>query len=208
MLENFLRGHLKYRRKVLAQERDFLRKLASEGQSPDAMYIGCSDSRVVPEQLTSSSPGEIFVIRNVANMVPPLENADASVGAALDYAVQHLRVEHLIVCGHYGCGGIKGLMTPHPHFTGMPSLAEWLAPAHPTVMSVESADSNVWWRQAVERNVAQQLANLMTYPQVAAAWEEDRLEIHGWVYDMYTFNLHVYDESSGIFLGADQLLER
>lgn len=119
MLENFLRGHLKYRRKVLAQERDFLRKLASEGQSPDAMYIGCSDSRVVPEQLTSSSPGEIFVIRNVANMVPPLENADASVGAALDYAVQHLRVEHLIVCGHYGCGGIKGLMTPHPHFTGI-----------------------------------------------------------------------------------------
>ncbi|HNC98742.1 MAG TPA: carbonic anhydrase, partial [Myxococcota bacterium] len=67
MLENFLRGHLKYRRKVLAQERDFLRKLASEGQSPDAMYIGCSDSRVVPEQLTSSTPGEIFVIRNVAN---------------------------------------------------------------------------------------------------------------------------------------------
>jgi carbonic anhydrase len=208
MLENFLRGHLKYRRKVLAKERDFLQKLASEGQSPDAMYIGCSDSRVVPEQLTSSTPGEIFVIRNVANMVPPLENADASVGAALDYAVEHLKVQHLIVCGHYGCGGIKGLMTPHPHFVGMPSLAEWLAPAHPTVMSVENADFNLWWRHAVERNVVQQLANLMTFPQVASAWEEDRLEIHGWVYDMYTFNLHVYDESIGVFLSADQLLER
>jgi carbonic anhydrase len=208
MLENFLRGHLKYRRKVLAKERDFLQKLASEGQSPDAMYIGCSDSRVVPEQLTSSTPGEIFVIRNVANMVPPLENADASVGAALDYAVEHLKVQHLIVCGHYGCGGIKALMTPHPHFAGMPSLAEWLAPAHRTVMSVEQADPNLWWRQAVERNVVQQLANLMTFPQVAAAWEEDRLEVHGWVYDMYTFNLHVFDESSGVFLSADQLLER
>ena len=74
-------------------------------------------------------------------------------------------------------------------------------------MSVENADSNLWWRHAVERNVVQQLANLMTFPQVAAAWEEDRLEIHGWVYDMYTFNLHVYDESTGVFLSAEQLLE-
>jgi carbonic anhydrase len=148
------------------------------------------------------------VIRNVANLVPPLEHADASVGAALDYAVEHLRVQHLIVCGHYGCGGIKGLMSPQPHFEGMPSLAEWLAPAHGTVMEAEHSDPAHWWRNAVERNVVRQLANLMTFPRVAKAWEEDRLEVHGWVYDLFTFNLHVYDESTGTFLGANQLLER
>lgn len=208
MLEDYLRGHLKFRKKVLARERDFLHRLASEGQSPDAMYIGCSDSRVVPELLTSSAPGDIFVIRNVANLVPPLENADASVGAALDYAVEHLRVQHMIVCGHYGCGGVKGLMDPHPHFEGMPSLAEWLAPIHSTVMEAQYPDPAHWWRHAVERNVVRQLANLMTFPKVAKAWEEDRLEVHGWVYDLYTFNLHVYDESTGSFLGANNLLER
>ena len=203
-----LQRHAVYRNKVLARERDFLTRLASEGQSPDAMYIGCSDSRVVPELLTSSSPGEIFVIRNVANLVPPLENADASVGAALEYAVQHLKVQHLIVCGHYGCGGVKGMMDEHPHFEKTPSLQEWLLPLKPVIDATRRADPQQWWKAAVERSVVQQLHNLMSFPVVAEAWEADRLEIHGWVYDLYNLDLHVYDEAADRFTVAQQLLER
>lgn len=208
MLDDYLRGHLKYRRKVLARERDFLRQLASEGQSPDAMYVGCSDSRVVPELLTSSTPGDIFVIRNIANQVPPLEHADASVGAALEYAVGHLKVSHLIVCGHYGCGGVKAAMEAEEHLHELPSLKEWLSPLRPIAASVRQEDPARWWRAAVERNVVMQMANLLTFGPVHEAWEQDRIQIHGWVYDIYTFNLHVYDETQDSFIPADHLLER
>lgn len=204
----FLRRHQAYREKVLAKERDFLLHLASEGQSPDAMYIGCSDSRVVPELLTSSSPGEIFVIRNVANLVPPLQDADASVGAALEYAVAHLKVRHLIVCGHYGCGGVKGMMSDHPHFENTPSLKEWLAPLQPIVAATRRENVESWWRAAVERSVVQQVDNLLSFPVVADAWKADLLEIHGWVYDLYSLDLHVYDEATDRFLVAQHLLER
>lgn len=206
-MNSLIERHQAYRRKVMAREREFLHRLASEGQSPDAMYIGCADSRVVPELLTSSSPGEIFVVRNVANLVPPLEHADASVGAALEYAVEHLKVQHLIVCGHYGCGGVKGMMEDHPDFSRMPSLKEWLAPIKPTVDAARLPNPDAWWRAAVERNVVKQLMNLLSFPLVAEAWESDRLEIHGWVYDLFNLDLSVYDEVSDQFAVAQQLLE-
>lgn len=202
-----LERHKKQRTRVLARERAFLQRLASEGQSPDSMYIGCSDSRVVPELLTASTPGEIFVVRNVANLVPPLEHADASVGAALEYAVGHLHVRHLIVCGHYGCGGVKGMMAEHPHFETMPSLEEWLSPLRPIVQATRREDENAWWQAAVERSVVRQLENLLSFPLVRAAWEADGLELHGWVYDLYQLDLKVYDEEADQFRVARHLLE-
>ncbi|MCC7541253.1 MAG: carbonic anhydrase, partial [Deltaproteobacteria bacterium] len=110
MSKSLLEGHRFFRTSYVAGERDFLHQLASVGQSPDALYVGCSDSRVVPELLTSSAPGALFVVRNVANLVPSLTHADASVGAALEYAIGHLHVPHVIVCGHLGCGGIGALL--------------------------------------------------------------------------------------------------
>ena len=110
MTEALIRGHRKFRQEYANNEREFLKRLASKGQSPNALYIGCSDSRVVPELLTSSSPGEIFVLRNVANLVPVFDHPDSSVGAAIEYAVGHLQVPHIIVCGHYECGGVKAAL--------------------------------------------------------------------------------------------------
>lgn len=206
-MDDLLKRHARYRRKVLARERDFLRELAAEGQSPSAMYIGCSDSRVVPELLTNSSPGDIFVIRNVANLVPTFAHADASVGAALEYAVGHLKVGHLIVCGHYGCGGIKGVLDADPHLAHLPSLYEWLQPVGPIVAGCRCEEPGERWREAVQRNVVAQMENLCTYPLVREAWEADRLEIHGWIYDMFTFDLEVYDESIRSFVAASALLD-
>ena len=106
-MRELLDGHATFRNQVPRNERRFLRSLASDGQSPDALFVGCSDSRVVPEILTNSSPGMLFVVRNIANLVPALNHADASVGAAIEYAVGHLHV-HVIPRYRGGVWGEKG----------------------------------------------------------------------------------------------------
>jgi carbonic anhydrase len=207
-MRKLLDGHDDFHKRVPRRERDFLRRLASAGQSPDALYVGCSDSRVVPELLTSSSPGSLFVVRNVANLVPDLDHADASVGAAIEYAVGHLRVPHVVVCGHQGCGGIKGVIDGVDHLHELPSLREWLAPVAPTVDALRTAitDPDELWRAAVEENVERQLLNLLTYPCVARAVERGEIELHGWVYDLHTLEVSVFDPDSGRFCPARDLL--
>ncbi len=212
MVDSLLRGHTKYYRKKVGGERDFLRRLAAEHQSPDALYVGCSDSRVIPEMLTQSSPGDLFVIRNVANIVPTFENADASVGAALEYAVGHLKVPHIIVCGHYGCGGVKAAVDGLEHVHGMPSLHEWLTPTETTARVVRNtlpadASAEQIWRKAVEANVLEQLEHLATYAVVAKALENDEVELHGWVYDLFSLGLYIYDDETDRFALANDLLK-
>src|SRR5262245_19986174 len=104
MAVKFLHGHLEFQRDWFA-ERDYLQELAKNGQTPHALSIGCADSRVVPELLVKAAPGELFVVPNIANFVPPRAHVDSSVGAAIEYALGPLDVRHVIVCGHSGCGG-------------------------------------------------------------------------------------------------------
>jgi carbonic anhydrase len=206
-MRELLDRNAEFIRAIPRNERRFLRMLASEGQSPDALYIGCSDSRVVPEILTRSSPGSLFVIRNVANVVPALDHADASVGAAIEYAVGHLHVPHVIVCGHYGCGGVQAVLNGVEHLHGLPSLTEWLGGVKVGAASApETRDPEVQWRRAVEENVEHQLANLLTYPCIAQAVEANAIEIHGWVYDLHTLQLSAYDPASDAFRPASELL--
>lgn len=194
-MRKFLDGHATFRREYAAGAATFLRDLAAAHQSPAALYVGCSDSRVVPELLTSASPGELFVVRNIANVVPTFANADASVGAALEYAVEALHVEHVVVCGHYGCGGVKAVLEPPRDLARLASLREWLgdiaAPIRAGVLP--GLDPDEQWRNAVEVNVLAQLANLSTYPALRAKLEDERLRLHGWVYDLSTAGVNVYD---------------
>lgn len=207
MTKEFLSGHRKFQREFVADERIFLEKLASEGQSPDALYIGCSDSRVVPELLTNSSPGALFVVRNIANLVPTFDDPDSSVGAAIEYAVGHLEVPHIIVCGHYGCGGVKAALDGLDKIRALPSLFEWLSDVRVAAESVDSAlDPEPRWRRAVEESVIFQLGNLPSYPAVASALAAGKLHLHGWVYDMHTCALSVYDVEKDSFTSASALL--
>ncbi|MBD3236581.1 MAG: carbonic anhydrase, partial [Candidatus Eisenbacteria bacterium] len=117
-------------RERFAQEQEFYLALARDGQRPRVLWIGCSDSRVVPEQITGARAGELFVVRNVANIVPPAKSACSGAGAVIEYGVLHLQVNHIIVCGHTDCGGIRALATGidagrEPH------IAEWLAQVRP-----------------------------------------------------------------------------
>ncbi|MSP59642.1 MAG: carbonic anhydrase [Myxococcales bacterium] len=214
MSDTLIRGHKDFRSRYVAREGEFLQRLASEGQSPAALYIGCSDSRVIPELLTSSAPGELFVVRNVANLAPPRGHANASVGAAIEYAVGFLKVAHVVVCGHYGCGGIRAVLDGLGHLQGFTSLTEWLRSAVPGVdraramLPEEPTEGEVLWRRAVEENVVEQLANLVTFPSVGEALEAGKLVLHGWVYDLFSLDLSVYDVASDRFLPAEQVLLR
>jgi carbonic anhydrase len=189
MTKHLLSGHSLFRREYFAGEGEYLRTLARDGQNPSTLYIGCSDSRVVPELLTSSRPGELFVVRNIANVVPPLDHADASVGAAIDYAVAALKVPHIVVCGHDGCGGVKAASDGRDAFKHLPSLHEWLGVVAP----------------GVEENVLASIDNLITYPVVADALKAGSLQLHGWVYDINEGRLRVFDVGSEEFVTADRL---
>jgi carbonic anhydrase len=208
MIEKLIHGHQNFQERFFAGERKFLRGLVASTQAPAALYVGCSDSRIVPELLTSAAPGELFVVRNVANLVPTFAHADCSVGAALEYAVGYLATPHVIVCGHYGCGGVKaaveGLQTVKEHA----SLHEWLEGVLPAVQVLkdEELDAETRWRRAVEENVIEQLSNLVTYPTVAAALQAGKLEMHGWTFDPVTTQLYVYDVDSDRFVRSDELL--
>jgi len=208
MPQSLLAGHDQFRRKWLAGGREFLQRLAADGQSPDALYIGCSDSRVVPELLTASAPGRLFVVRNIANVVPPLSHADASVGAALEYALGVLEVPNIIICGHYGCGGVKAMVDGGGGIAQHPSLFEWLQGVAPAVgrAHAEGHSGEELLRRAVEENVTQQLQNLFTFRLVADRVREGRLALHGWIYDMHTLALTVYDPGTDRFHPAQTLL--
>lgn len=200
-MHKLLTGHATFRREFVAGSREFLDRLASQHQSPDALFIGCADSRVVPELLTSSSPGDLFVVRNVANLVPPAARADSCVGAALEYAVQALGIRHIVVCGHYGCGGVKAMIRGVDG-ARMPELEAWLKDAailNAAARSSAYADEQTHWQRAVEENVLDQLANLPSYPCVKALLDAGELTLHGWVYDLRG-DLGVYDHAQQRFV--------
>ena len=213
MVDKLLRGHGQFHGDSTAEERAFLGRLASDGQSPGALYVGCSDSRVVPEILTASSPGELFVVRNVANLVPPFGHASVSVGAALEYAVAVLEVPHVIVCGHYGCGGVEAAFGGLASVKHLPTLCDWLADVFPVMEGVreDTADEPALTRdevlrRAVEHNTVAQVAQLWSYPVVRDAIERKRLHLHAWIYDLHSQGLHVFAAETQSFVAAATIL--
>lgn len=189
------------RTEFFENERQLLEALANQGQFPDAMFIGCSDSRVVPEALTGARPGDLFVARVVANIVPPYGTGQNAVGAAVEYAVRHLRVKHLIVCGHTDCGGIKAL--DHPvDMAAEPALSNWIEFARPCQTRVDARGLTGESRHQaiVEENVLLQLENLKTYAAVQRALDGNRLELHGWVYDLAERQLRYYEPTQDCFV--------
>ena len=163
---------------------DYFKNLA-KGQKPDYLWIGCSDSRVPANEITNTQPGEIFVHRNVANMVV---HTDVNLLSVLDYAVSHLKVKHVIVCGHYGCGGIKAAMTNHDY---KQVLNMWLRNIKDVyrihrkeLESITDEDKKV--DRLVELNVKEQVFNLAKTAIIQKAWgNEQRPDLHGWVYDLH-----------------------
>ncbi len=195
MPDKLLEKSASMRRDFFEKQAELLEKLATEGQSPEALFIGCSDSRVVPEQLFGARAGDLFMLRNIANIIPPYEHSDMGITAVLEYAVRHLHVPHIIICGHTDCGGVKGLDT-QLDAEAEPALAGWIEFARPAQQAVDADEKLAEWerhRAIVERNVVQQWRHIRTYPFVLAALEANQLELHGWVYYLRRRLMGYYD---------------
>ena len=203
MVDELLAGHARFRRNLAIREREHLARLALEGQRPIALFIGCSDSRVIPELLTDASPGQLFVVRNIANRVPAPGEGDRSVGAAIEFAVGVLGVADIIVCGHDGCGGVRAALDGVGEPDRDSDLGSWLAGLRPAVdrARASSPDRAGQWVRAVEENVLAGLDLLAEtwLPRLAAP---GTVRLHGWVYDLADAALRVHDGATGRFIAA------
>lgn len=189
-------GYRQFREKF-DSDHEVFEKLAEEGQNPKVLWIGCSDSRVVPELITGADPGELFDVRNIANVVPPASSAACATGAAVEYAVIHLNVSHIVVCGHTECGGIKALESP-PQPNSQPHITSWLEFARPAREKILASDFPEADRylETIKINILMQRENLRSYPCVADAEQAGKLSIHAWLYDLHTGKILAFDEAS------------
>ncbi|MBV1852765.1 SulP family inorganic anion transporter [Catellatospora tritici] len=193
--ERLVRGARMFHHHAARRIAPLLADLARTGQQPTQLFLTCSDSRVVPSLITATGPGDLFVVRNVGNLVPRSEDGDAdpSVGAAVDFALNVLQVRTITVCGHSGCGALAALLRPVTHPAPMPHLGRWLRHARPSLTRVESAppsDADHLTRLC-QTNVVQQLEHLATYPAVWERVADGRLELVGMYFDLATSRVHL-----------------
>lgn len=194
-------GVLRFREQVYPQREEQFRRLAS-GQQPHTLFITCADSRVVPEMITQTSPGELFMSRNIGNLVPAYGEMMGGVSAIVEYACTALRVAHVVVCGHSDCGAMKALLDPDdPQLRRMPTVAAWLRNAEAARGVVEilqpDLDGVDRLRAVIEQNVRTQLQHLRTHPAVAARLAARDLSLHGWVYHIEDGSIVTVDETGG-----------
>lgn len=196
-MKKLLEGIERFRLERFPLFREHYRRLVAEGQRPSTLFIGCSDSRVVPDLLTDSMPGELFVVRNVGNIVPPFENDQGyhGVSAAIEFATVVLEVTDIVVCGHSHCGAIRALYEPLPQAT--PHVSRWLELARDAC--VEQPLSEAVLRLTEARSVALQLTRLLTFPAVAERVERGTLSLHGWHYLIEEGRVEVLDVTRGEF---------
>lgn len=185
-IEQIFKNNEKWIADKLALDKDYFKKL-SEGQNPEILYIGCSDSRVTAEEIMGVQPGEVFVHRNIANLV---NNVDLSVMSVLNFAVRQLNVKHIIVCGHYYCGGVKAAMKAED----LGILNPWLRNIRDVYRMYKDelnaiTDETVRYNRLVELNVQEQCINLIKTAAVQQAYKQRNLTVHGWVFDIHSGKL-------------------
>ena len=184
----------------------------ARGQQPLALFITCSDSRIDPSLLTQTQPGELFIMRNAGNIVPPYGAVLGGEAATIEYAICVLKVKDIIVCGHSHCGAMDGLLHPE-QVREMPSVRAWLTHAEATSRIMKENYPHITNAAArltatVEENVLVQLENLRTHPSVAATLGRDELKLHGWVYKFETGQVFGYDAAQGQFSPMEQAVAR
>lgn len=190
-MEKIIRGVINFKRNIYPQRKDLFEHLINDGQSPETLFITCSDSRIDPNMVTGSEPGDLFIFRNVGNVVPPHSNETGGTTSAIEYAVSVLKVTNIIICGHTDCGAITGALDTS-QLKGLPHVKEWLGhcrSAMEVVRERNGLESGAplgpeYLNAAIEENVLQQVQHLRTHPAVAAKLATGKIKVHGWVYDI------------------------
>ena len=203
-MDNILEGVLAFRREDFERYRELFEDLGKK-QQPHTLFIGCSDSRIDPNLITHSLPGELFIVRNVANIVPQYRESGEYLAttSAIEYAVLALNVENIVVCGHSNCGGCAALYMPEKAFDAMPHTRRWLGQAQVVRKRVEQNPeaqdraAREWLTE--QGNVVQQLRNLLSYPFIRERFKEGKLKLHGWYYIIQSGAVLAYDPVKGYF---------
>lgn len=198
-MQNLIAGIHKFQQDELGRYQKLFRRLSREGQNPHTLFITCCDSRVLAELITQSQPGDLFVVKNVGNIVPAADEKTRinSTAAAIEFAVQTLDVSDVVVCGHSLCGGMAALLQGVPNRVEMPHLDEWLEIAAPVRKLIERdyhhLSENDRVTAAAEENVLFALENLHTYPCVKSRIAKGTLRLHGWFFNIATAEMFAYD---------------
>jgi carbonic anhydrase len=216
-MTKILDGVRVFQKHVFGAKEDLFRRLG-KGQSPLVLFITCSDSRINPNLLTQTEPGELFILRNAGNIVPPYGAGGGGEDATIEYAVVALQVQHIVVCGHSGCGAMRGLLEPSSLET-LPAVARWLTHARAVVPKVPEAGhkpeaparescTEERLRLAIAENALLQREHLKTHPAVAAAVAAGKLQLHAWVYHFESGDVEAHDDAGGRFVPLAECHQR
>jgi len=206
-MKKLLQGVRDFQQSVFDTRRSLFEKLA-KGQQPLALFITCSDSRIDPNLLTQTEPGELFILRNAGNIVPPHGAVYGGEDATIEYALSVLQVNDIVICGHSQCGAMSGLLNPDSLET-LPGVKSWLKHSESVRHIIDQREPKIDDPQerlnaAVQINVLTQLDNLRTHPAVAAALDRDAVKLHGWVYRFETGQVLSYVPGERQFLPLDE----
>ena len=200
MIDKLIKGNEKFKNASFLKLEGKFGNLVEFGQSPEVLFIGCSDSRVVPDLIVDSKPGDMFILRNIGNFVPPYKNDSDFHGssAAIEYAVSVLEVKDIIVCGHSHCGACASLYQDLSDEPQLVHVKKWLelgqkAKEQTLLNAKDKTDTNSILRTTEKISITHQLENLLTYPEVYRKVKSGELDIHGWYYKIEDGSIEVYD---------------
>ena len=209
-MKDLIKGLREFQSSYVPQNKELLQELA-QGQHPRVLFITCSDSRVQPELITQSDLGDLFVIRNAGNIIPPYGATNGGEGATIEYAIKSLEVKHIIVCGHTTCGAMKGLLQVGELEQKMPLVYNWLKHTEATREMVEEHYGHLGKQEKlatlVAENVLTQIDNLRTYPSVRSHLHKNEIALHGWIYNIVDGSVLTYDRKNHTFVPPFQTLD-
>ncbi|TRO79342.1 carbonic anhydrase [Trichloromonas acetexigens] len=203
-MERLFNGYMKFMAEDFERHRQLFQDICRK-QNPHTLFIGCSDSRVVPNLITQTDPGELFIVRNIANIVPPYRQTEEYVAttSVIEYAVLALEVDTIVICGHSNCGGCAALNLPPERLDHLPHVRKWLEVSREVkgrvdrLMTGDSPEEREWLTEQV--NVLVQMKNLLTYPYVAERYRQGKLNIHGWHYIIETGEIYNFNDATQLF---------
>jgi carbonic anhydrase len=201
-MQKLIQGIHQFQTTLFGSHRELFERLACE-QHPEVVFVTCSDSRINPNLITQTDPGDLFILRNAGNIIPPYGAASGGEGATIEFAVAGLGVKDIILCGHSNCGAMKALLHEE-QLENLPTVAAWLSHAEATrrIMREKypNLDENALLTATIEENVLVQLENLRTHPAIAAGLARGDVKLHAWVYKIETGEVFTYAHEGGQFV--------
>ncbi len=207
-MEHVISGVAKFQKEVFPNKKAAFQKLAN-GQNPEVLFITCADSRIDPNLVTQTEPGDLFICRNAGNVVPPHSNQTGGMTASIEFAVAALGVSHIVVCGHSDCGAMKGAINTEA-LSALPHVKEWLGHCRVATEVVKERcgcselNAQEHLQLVTEENVVQQMQHLRTHPAVAAKIATGHVKLHGWFYNIETAEVTCFDDSSNQFSSMNE----